>query len=98
MAHQRQLALDQQEFVKADRLRDIRRQAYEAFLSKVDAAYRLIPLTIPELVRLLRGELIPQPRRDRAHRNRWSIWRRHHQYQARQSHQRWSVYAETPPW
>lgn len=27
LAHQRQLALDQQEFVKADRLRDIRRQA-----------------------------------------------------------------------
>lgn len=42
LAHQRQLTLDQHEFVKADRLRDIRRQAYEAFLSKVDAAYRLL--------------------------------------------------------
>lgn len=57
----------------------------------------LIPLTIPELLRLLRGPVIPQPRRDPAHRNRWSAWRRHHQYQARQAHQRWNAYADATP-
>jgi hypothetical protein len=30
----------------------------------------LIPLTIPELLRLLRGPVIPPPRRDLAHRQR----------------------------
>jgi SRSO17 transposase len=54
----------------------------------------LIPLTIPELLRLLRGPVIPQPRRDLAHRHRWSTWRRHHQYKARQAHQRWNAYAD----
>ena len=57
----------------------------------------LIPLTIPELLRLLRGAVIPQPRRDPAHRHRWSVWRRHHQYQARQAHQRWNAYADATP-
>jgi SRSO17 transposase len=57
----------------------------------------LIPLTIPELLRLLRGVVIPQPRRDQAHRQRWSIWRRRHQYRARQAHQRWNAYAEATP-
>lgn len=56
---------------------------------------KLIPLTIPELLRLLRGEVVPQPHRDRAHRHRWSDWRRGHQYQARQAHQRWNAYADT---
>jgi SRSO17 transposase len=55
----------------------------------------LIPVTIPELLRLLRGTVIPPPRRDRAHRLRWSIWRRRHQHRARQAHQRWNAYAET---
>ena len=54
----------------------------------------LIPLTVPELLRLLRGPVIPQPRRDPAHRHRWSDWRRHHQYQACQAHQRWNAYAD----
>jgi hypothetical protein len=54
----------------------------------------LIPITIPELVRLLRDTVIPPPRRDRPH---WSAWRRRHQHRARQTHQRWNTYAETTP-
>jgi SRSO17 transposase len=57
----------------------------------------LIPVTIPELLRLLRGVVIPQPRSDVAHRHRWSAWRRHHQYLARQAHQRWNSYADATP-
>jgi SRSO17 transposase len=57
----------------------------------------LIPVTVPELVRLLRGTVIAPPRRDRAHRLRWSDWRRRHQHRARQAHQRWNAYAETTP-
>ena len=57
----------------------------------------LIPVTIPELLRLLRDVVIPSPRRDRAHRLHWSEWRRRHQYRARQAHQRWNAYAETAP-
>jgi SRSO17 transposase len=55
----------------------------------------LIPITVPELLRLLRDIVIPPPRRDRAHRLRWSAWRRRHQERARQAHQRWNAYAET---
>jgi hypothetical protein len=57
----------------------------------------LIPPTIPELLRLLRGTVIPLPRRDPVHRHRWSAWRRHHQYRARQAHQRWNAYADATP-
>jgi SRSO17 transposase len=57
----------------------------------------LIPVTVPELLRLLRDIVIPPPRRDRAHRLRWSEWRRRHQHRARQAHQRWNAYAETTP-
>jgi len=57
----------------------------------------LIPITIPELLRLLRDTVIPPPRRDRAHRLHWSAWRRRHQHLARQAHQRWNAYAETTP-
>ena len=57
----------------------------------------LIPVTVPELVRLLRGTVIAPPRRDRAHRLHWSAWRRRHQHRARQAHQRWNAYAETAP-
>ena len=57
----------------------------------------LIPVTVPELVRLLRGTVIPPPRRDRARRLHWSAWRRRHQHRARQAHQRWNAYAETLP-
>ena len=56
----------------------------------------LIPVTIPEL-RQLRGTVIPEPRRDRAHRDGWSLWRRRHQYRARQAHQRWQAYADALP-
>jgi SRSO17 transposase len=63
--------------------------------SDLDAA--LIPITVPELLRLLRDIVIPPPRRDRAHRLRWSAWRRRHQYGARQAHRRWNAYAEKTP-
>jgi SRSO17 transposase len=62
-----------------------------------DPDAELIPLTIPELLRLLRDIVIPPPRRDRAHRLHWSTWRRRHQHRARQAHQRWNAYAETTP-
>jgi hypothetical protein len=54
----------------------------------------LIPITVPELLRLLRGTAIQPPRRDQAHRLHWSAWRRRHQYRARQAHQHWNAYAE----
>jgi SRSO17 transposase len=63
--------------------------------SDLDAG--LIPVTVPELLRLLRDTVIPPPRRDRPHRLHWSDWRRRHQYRARQAHQRWNAYAETTP-
>ena len=63
--------------------------------SDLDAG--LIPITVPELLRLLRDIVIPPPRRDRAHRLHWSEWRRRHQYRARQAHQRWNIYADTAP-
>jgi hypothetical protein len=44
----------------------------------------LIPVTVPELLRLLRDIVIPPPRRDRAHRLHWSDWRRRHQHRARE--------------
>jgi hypothetical protein len=62
-----------------------------------DLAAGLIPITVPELLRLLRGTVIPPPRRDRPHRLHWSTWRRRHQYRARQAHQKWNAYAETTP-
>jgi SRSO17 transposase len=57
----------------------------------------LIPITVPELLRLLRNTVIPPPCRDQAHRRHWSQWRRRHQYRARQAHQRWYTYADTAP-
>ena len=57
----------------------------------------LIPVTVSELLRLLRGTVILPPRQDRAHRLHWSTWRRRHQNRARQAHQRWNAYAETIP-
>jgi hypothetical protein len=57
----------------------------------------LIPVTVPELLRPLRDIVIPPPRRDRAHRLRWSAWRRRHQHRACQAHRRWNAYAETAP-
>jgi hypothetical protein len=61
--------------------------------SDLDAG--LIPVTVPELLRLLRDTVIPPPRRDRARRLHWSAWRRRHQHRARQARQRWNAYAET---
>ena len=63
--------------------------------SDLDAG--LIPITAPELLRLLRDIVIPPPRRDRPHRLHWSAWRRRHQHRARQAHQRSNAYAETTP-
>ncbi|MGH3248539.1 MAG: IS701 family transposase, partial [Trebonia sp.] len=57
----------------------------------------LIPVTIPELVRQLRGTVIPDPRRDKAHKDAWSRWRRHRQYKAQQAHKRWNAYADEVP-
>ena len=57
----------------------------------------LVPVTIPELLRQLRGTVIPQPLRDKAHRDAWALWRRRHQYHARQAHQRWHAYADEQP-
>jgi SRSO17 transposase len=61
------------------------------------AALKLIPVTIPELLKQLRGTVIPEPRRDQLHRDAWSLWRRHHQYQAQQAHQHWHAYADEQP-
>jgi hypothetical protein len=57
----------------------------------------LIPVTVPELLRQLRGTVIPQPRRDKAHRDAWTLWRRRHQYRAQRAHQRWHAYADETP-
>jgi len=57
----------------------------------------LIPVTIPELLRQLRGTVIPEPRRDQRHRDAWTLWRRRHQHSARQAHQRWHAYADEVP-
>jgi hypothetical protein len=43
----------------------------------------MIPVTMPELLRQLRGTVIPDPRRDRPHRDAWALWRRRHQYRVR---------------
>jgi len=59
--------------------------------------FELIPVTIPELLRQLRGTVIPEPRRDQRQRDSWSLWRRRHQYYARQAHQRWHAYADELP-
>ena len=57
----------------------------------------LIPVTVPELLRQLRGTVIPDPSQDKAHRNAWTLWRRRHQYRAQQAHQRWHSYADEAP-
>ena len=57
----------------------------------------LIPVTIPEMLRMLRGTVIPPPCRDHPHRQRWSQWRRRHQYRASQAHRRWNAYADATP-
>ncbi len=58
---------------------------------------KLIPVTIPELLRQLRGTVIGEPRRDKPHRDAWALWRRRHQYGAQHAHQRWHAYADETP-
>ena len=53
-------------------------------------AARLIPAT-PEMLRMLTRHRLPPPRRDHAHRQHWSQWRRRHQYRASQAHRRWNA-------
>jgi hypothetical protein len=65
--------------------------------NRSDLAAGLVPVTVPELLTLLRDIVIAPPRRDRAHRLHWSAWRRRHQHRARQAHQRWNAYADTTP-
>ena len=57
----------------------------------------LIPVTIPEMLRMLRGTVIPPPRSDPAHRQHWSQWRRLHQYRASQALRHWNCYADATP-
>jgi SRSO17 transposase len=57
----------------------------------------MIAITVPELLRNIRGTIVPPPRRDPQHRHTWSIWRRRHQYRARRCHQAWHTYADTTP-
>ena len=71
--------------------------AFQRALDEDAGILGMIPVTIPELLRQLRGTVIPEPRRDRAHRDGWSLWRRRHQYRARQAHQRWQAYADALP-
>ncbi len=55
----------------------------------------MIAITVPELLRNIRGPIVPEPRRDPEHRRTWSTWRRRHQYRARKCHQAWHAYADT---
>ncbi|MFF7190494.1 hypothetical protein ACFZAR_35985 [Streptomyces sp. NPDC008222] len=48
----------------------------------------LVPLTCPELIRLLRAFVLTPPVRDTEHVLRWIAWRRHHQAVAQACHQR----------
>ena len=57
----------------------------------------LITVTIPEMQRMLRCTVIPPPRRDYAHRQHWSRWRRRHQSRAGHAHRRWHAYADATP-
>ncbi|WP_327233902.1 IS701 family transposase [Streptomyces sp. NBC_01317] len=47
----------------------------------------LVPLTCPELIRLLRAIVLSPPARDRDHVLHWTAWRRHHQAVATACHQ-----------
>jgi hypothetical protein len=46
--------------------------AFRRALDEDAGILKLIPVTIPELPRQLRGTVIPEPRRDQAHRDAWS--------------------------
>jgi hypothetical protein len=49
---------------------------------------RLVPLTCPELIRLLRARVLTPTVRDAEHDLQWMAWRRRHQAIARACHQR----------
>jgi len=53
----------------------------------------MIPLTRPELLRILRAFVLPQPVTDPEHILRWSRWRRRHQHQAATCHRHWNEVA-----
>jgi hypothetical protein len=53
-------------------------------------AIRLILRGAWQRMRMLRGAVIQPPRRDHAHRQHWSQWRRRHQYRGGQAHRRWN--------
>ncbi|MEV5012927.1 IS701 family transposase [Streptomyces sp. NPDC055692] len=57
---------------------------------------RLVPLTCPELVRLLRAFVLTPPVRDAEHVLHWMAWRRHHQAVAQACHQRRHVLQDQP--
>jgi SRSO17 transposase len=57
----------------------------------------MVPISCPELLRLLRLLILPPPRRDTEHALRWSLWRRRHQYRARAYHRKWHAYADATP-
>ncbi|MEV0177679.1 IS701 family transposase [Streptomyces sp. NPDC050803] len=59
-------------------------------------ASRLIPLTCPELVRLLRAFVLTPPVQDPEHILNWMTWRRHHQAVARACHQHRHVLQDQP--
>jgi SRSO17 transposase len=71
--------------------------ACQRALDGATAFLELIPVTVPELLRQLRGTVIPDPCRDKPHRDSWALWRRRHQYHARQAHRRWHAYADEVP-
>ncbi|MFD5514381.1 IS701 family transposase, partial [Streptomyces sp. NPDC127051] len=50
----------------------------------------MILLTRPELLRILRTFVLPQPVTDPEHILHWSRWRRRHQFQAAACHRRWN--------
>ena len=62
-----------------------------------DLGAGLVPVTVPELLRLLRDIVIPRPGETGPTGLHWSTWRRRHQHRARPAHQRWNAYAETTP-
>jgi SRSO17 transposase len=56
----------------------------------------LVPLTCPELVRLLRAFVLTPPDRDAEHILHWMAWRRRHQAIARACHQRRHALQDQP--
>jgi SRSO17 transposase len=60
-----------------------------------DEDTHLVPVSCPELQHLLTATVLPAPRRDPGHVQRWSHWRRRHQATARDCHRAWNAYADT---